>query len=92
MNLKHKKHEKKKKKKNPLNSKAHQGTLLVVQWLRFLAPKAGGLGSTSSQVTRSHMPQPKILHATTKNWYGQIKKEIKEIIKEIKEIIEIKVF
>ena len=38
------------------------------------------------------MPQPKILHATTKNWYGQIKKEIKEIIKEIKEIIEIKVF
>ena len=35
------------------------------QWLRICAPNAGGLGSISSQGTRSHMSQLKkmILHA-----------------------------
>ena len=51
--------------------KVIQGTSLVVQWLR-LCSNAGGLGSIPSQGTRSHvlqprihMPQLKILHATT---------------------------
>ena len=40
---------------------------MVVQWPRLWAPKVGGLGSISSQGTRSHiMLQLKILHATTK--------------------------
>ena len=32
------------------------GTSLVVQWLRFHAPNAGGLGSIPGQGVRSHMP------------------------------------
>ena len=32
-----------------------QGTSLVVQWLRFQAPRAGGSGSIPGQGTRSHM-------------------------------------
>ena len=44
------------------------GNSLVVQWLIFQAPNAGGLGSIPSQETRSHMSQQrsKILHAATK--------------------------
>ncbi|TEA40711.1 hypothetical protein DBR06_SOUSAS1310003, partial [Sousa chinensis] len=51
------------------------GTPLVVQWLRLLAPNAGGLGSIPGQGTRSHMPQLrvcmsqlKIPNAATKTW------------------------
>ena len=33
------------------------GTSLVVQWLRFHAPNAGGLGSIPEWGTRSHMQQ-----------------------------------
>ena len=36
------------------------GTSLVVQWLRFHVPNAGGWGSILSQETRSHMPQLRI--------------------------------
>ena len=43
-----------------------RGTLLVLQWLRLKAPKARGPGSIPDQGTRSHTPQPKILHATIK--------------------------
>ena len=43
-----------------------QGTSLVVQWLRFHTPSAGGLGSIPGQGTRSCMSQLKILHATMK--------------------------
>ena len=32
-------------------------TELVVQWLKFWVPNAGGLGSIPGQVTRSHTPQ-----------------------------------
>ena len=44
------------------------GNSLVVQWLIFQAPNAGGLGSIPSQETRSHISQrrSKILHAATK--------------------------
>ena len=34
-------------------------TFLVVQWLKLCTPKAGVLGSTDGQGTRSHMPQLK---------------------------------
>ena len=51
----------------------------MVQWLRFHAPNAGGLGLIPGQGTRSrmpqlraHMPQLKILYATTKIWHSQI--------------------
>ena len=44
------------------------GTSLVVQWLRFCSPRAGGLGSIPDQGTRPHvlqltvhMPQLKVL-------------------------------
>ena len=42
----------------------HAGTFLVVQWLRYHTPNAGGLGSIPGHGTRSYMPQPKTLHAT----------------------------
>ena len=52
---------------------------LVVQLLRLLTPNARDLGSIPSQGTRSHMVQPrvhmpqlKILSATTKTWHSQI--------------------
>ena len=44
-------------------------TSLVVQWLRFCAPKAGSLGSLSRQGIRSHMPQLNILSASTKRFH-----------------------
>ena len=57
------------------------GTSLVAQWLRLHAPNAGGMGLIPGQGTRSHMlplrvhmPQLKILHATTKTRYRQINK------------------
>ena len=43
-----------------------KGAFLVVQWLRFCSSNAGVLGSIFGQGTRSHLPQLKILHATTK--------------------------
>ena len=36
------------------------GTSLVVQWLRFHAPKAGGPGPISGQGIRSHMQQLRV--------------------------------
>ena len=47
------------------------GTSLAVQWLRLLAPNAGGLGVSPGQGTRSHVPQLKISCATIKIWYSQ---------------------
>ena len=44
-------------------------TFLVVQWLRLLAPNAGGLGSIPDQET-------KISHASTKTQHSQINKKI----------------
>ena len=37
----------------------HEGTSLVVQWLRLQAPTAGGPGYIPGQGTRSRMPQLK---------------------------------
>ena len=54
--------------------KPWKGTSLLVQWLRFCTPDAGGLGSIPGQGTRSYMPQLKISHATTKIRSGQINK------------------
>ena len=54
-----------------------QGTSLVVQWLRLRASSAGGLGSFPNQGTRPHMPQLKILHATTKTQSSQINNFLK---------------
>jgi len=42
------------------------GTSLVVQWLRFRAPDAGGLGLIPGRGTVFHMPQLKDPHAITK--------------------------
>ena len=42
------------------------GTFLVVQWPRFHILSAGGLGSTPCRGTRSHVLEPKILHAERK--------------------------
>ena len=43
-----------------------EGTSLVVQWLRLLAPNAGGPGSIPDQGTRFHTPQLKTTHPTGK--------------------------
>ena len=65
------------------------GTSLVVQWLRLHAPNARGMGSIPGQGTRSHMPplrvhmpQLKILHATTKARCSQINKYFRKRKKE----------
>ena len=50
------------------------GTSLVVQWLKLHSHNAGDLGLIPGQGTRSHMPQLKILHATTKTQHSQINK------------------
>ena len=42
------------------HSNMHLGTSLVVQWVRFHAPNAGGLSSIPGQGTRSHMPQLRV--------------------------------
>ena len=52
------------------------GTALVVQWLRFCIPSAGGSGSMPGQGTRSHTLQLKILYATTKTWHRQKKERL----------------
>ena len=39
-------------------------------------PNAGGLDSLPGQGTKSHMPQVKILHATTKTQCSQTNKQI----------------
>ena len=52
---------------------SEDGTSLVAQGLRLLAPNAGGLGSIPDQGTRSHMLQLKLLHATTKTQDSQKK-------------------
>ena len=45
------------------------GTSLAAQWLRLLAPSAGGLGVSPGQGTRSHMSQLKISCAIIKIQY-----------------------
>ena len=49
------------------------GTSLAVQWLRFCASNAGGLGLIPIQGTRSHMQQLKILYTTMKMQHSQMK-------------------
>ena len=44
-------------------SKSRTETSLVIQWLMFCPPNAGGLGWIPGQKTRSHMLQLKILNA-----------------------------
>ena len=51
-----------------------QGPSLEIQWLRLHAPSAQHPGLIPGQGTRSHM----LLHATTKTWYSQIKKQIND--------------
>ena len=53
------------------------GSSLVVQWLTPQAPNAGGLDSIPDQGTmnRSHMPQLRSLHATTKSSNATMKIE-----------------
>ena len=53
----------------------------MVQWLRFQAPHAGGLGSIPGKGTRSHNPQLKILHAATKTQNSQINQLIRKTTK-----------
>ena len=47
----------------------------MVQWLTPQAPNAGGLDSIADQgiINRSHMPQLKSLHATTKSLNATMK-------------------
>ena len=59
----------------------HEGTFLVVQWLRLHTPNAGGPSSIPGEGTRSQvsqlracMPQIKIPSAATKTWSNQINK------------------
>ena len=54
-----------------------RGSSLVVQWLRLLAPNAGGLGLIPGQGTRSHMPQLKMSCAMIKSWRSQNKQNKK---------------
>ena len=54
--------------------KGDEGTSLVVQWLNLHSPSAADPGLILGQGTRSHMPQLKILHATTKIRHSQINK------------------
>jgi len=48
-------------------------TSLVVQWLRCVAPNAGGLGSIPDQGT-------KIPHAATKTWHSQEREKIVDAV------------
>ena len=59
-----------------LNS-SNTGTSLVVQWLRLLAPKAGGPGSIPGHGTRSHMLQLKVPYDVTKTQRSQINMYLK---------------
>ena len=51
------------------NQKKIIGASLVVLWLRFHAPNAGGSGSIPGQGTRSHAPEvrPERLHSQNAN-------------------------
>ena len=62
--------------KSPINGLG-PGTSLVVQWLRFHAPKAGGPGSILDQGTRSHMRQLTVRMPQPKTRCRQIKKKNK---------------
>ena len=42
---------------NEIYKNKQRGTSVVVQWLRFHIPNAGGLDSTPGWETRSHMAQ-----------------------------------
>ena len=53
-----------------LMSDGMAGTSLVVQWLRLLAPNAGGPGSIPDQGTRLHMPQQR--------WNGRAEIDIRK--------------
>ena len=44
----------------------------MVMWIRLCAPQFRGSGSIPCPGPKSHMPQVKILPATTKTWYSQI--------------------
>ena len=55
-----------------------RGTPLVVQRLWLQTPNSEGPGSIPGQGTRSHMLQLKIPCATTKTWYSQINKYLKQ--------------
>ena len=46
---------------------AYIGTFLVVQWLRFRAPKVGVMGLIPAQGARSHMSHVKIPHTPAKD-------------------------
>ena len=63
---------KKEKSEYSCSSRISIGTFLVVQWVRFRAPNAGGLGSIPGQGTRFCIPQLKIPSATTKTHHSQI--------------------
>ena len=67
--------------------KGKRRTSPEVQWLRLHTPSAGGLGSIPGLGTRSCMLQLRVLmhnkdqkipYATSKTWYSQMSKEIKE--------------
>ena len=51
-----------------------EGISPVVQWLRLSTPNVGGPGSIPGRGTRAHMPQLKLLCATTKTPCSQINK------------------
>ena len=47
----------------------HAGPFLVVQWLRYHTPNAGGLGSIPGQGTRLYMPQIRLCMPQPKTRY-----------------------
>ena len=55
------------------------GACFVVRGLRLHDPNAGGLSSIPGQGTRFHMPQLKILNATTKTQHTEINKKKKTL-------------
>ena len=61
-----------------VNKIPRAGTSLVIQWLRLHIPKAGGLGSTPSQGTRSHMMQLKSSNAATEDPTATKIKDLKD--------------
>ena len=62
---------------HPLKKIYLVGTSLVAQWLRLLAPKAGGLGLIPSQGTTSHILQQRPGAAKEINHLPDLKKKIK---------------
>ena len=47
-------------------SEMYSGPSVVLQWRQLHAPSSGRLGSIPGQGTRSHVLQPKVLHAAVK--------------------------